>query len=127
MAKNCGVFAARPASVREPKPMPSAPQALPYAISKRRMPDLSSRLNATRWPPASSTATESGANLASRPVLSATSRMVLACASVRDDMVAPRFCGPDDYSELLDLSPRRCERLAARGFVGAHPPLDNDT
>src|ERR1700722_17980080 len=89
MVKNCGVFAARLASVREPKPMPSAPQALPKAMSNRRIPDLSSRLNATRWPPASSTATESGANLASRAVLSATSRMVLACASVRDDMLAP--------------------------------------
>jgi hypothetical protein len=29
MVKNCGVFAARLANVREPKPMPSAPQALP--------------------------------------------------------------------------------------------------
>ena len=63
MVKNCGVFAARAANVREPKPMPSAPQALPKAMSKRSRPDLSSRLNATRWPPASSTATVSGAQL----------------------------------------------------------------
>src|SRR5262249_48207183 len=48
MVKNCGVLAARSASVREPKPMPRAPHAFPYAMSKRRMPDLSSRLNATR-------------------------------------------------------------------------------
>src|SRR6202035_3121755 len=117
MVKNCGVLAARLAKVREPKPMPSAPQALPNAISNRRMPDLSSRLNATRWPPASSTATESGGDLASRAVLSATSTMVLACASVSDDMMAPEvvfgpklfrpdvFFRPDDYRELLDLSP----------------------
>ena len=60
MVKNCGVAAARSASVREPRPMPSAPQALPKAMSKRRIPDLSSRLKATRCPPGSSTATESG-------------------------------------------------------------------
>src|SRR5579859_615030 len=82
MVKNCGVLAARLARVREPNPMPSAPQALPKAMSKRRMPDLSSRLNATRWPPLSSTATVSGARLLSRPFFSATSTMVEACASV---------------------------------------------
>src|SRR6516165_4135515 len=115
MVKNCGVLAARTASVREPKPMPSAPHALPKAMSKRRMPDLSSRLNATRWPPASSTATDRGAKLASRPVLRAISTMVLACASVRDDMVAPEGLPPLHPSpaggggmgggDLLDLSP----------------------
>ena len=78
MVKNCGVLAARAASVREPKPMPSAPQALPKAMSKRSRPDLSSRLNATRCPPASSTATVSGAQLVSRPFLSAVSTMVEA-------------------------------------------------
>ena len=88
MVKNCGVLAARSASVREPKPMPSAPQALPKAMSKRSSPDLSSRLNATR-PPASSTATVSGAQLVSRPFLSAASTMVEACASVTTDMMAP--------------------------------------
>src|SRR6188508_2871768 len=44
--KNSGFLPARSASSREPKPMPSAPHAFPYAMSKRRMPDLSSRLNA---------------------------------------------------------------------------------
>src|SRR5688500_2656073 len=53
-------------------------------MSKRRIPDLSSRLNATRCPPASSTATVNGAQFVSRPFLSATSTMVEACASVMD-------------------------------------------
>src|SRR6476469_5103395 len=90
MVKNCGVLAARTASVRDPKPMPSAPQALPKAMSKRSRPDVSSRLNATRCPPASSTATVSGAQLVSRPFLSAVSTMVEACASVTD-IGAPRL------------------------------------
>src|SRR5258708_20660206 len=51
-------------------------------MSKRRMPDLSSRLNATRWPPGSSTATVSGALLVSRPFFSAVSTMVEAWARV---------------------------------------------
>src|SRR5215470_7667496 len=48
------------------------------------MPDLSSRLNATRWPPASSTATVIGTRFISRAFLSATSTMVLAWARVTD-------------------------------------------
>src|SRR6188768_1564194 len=66
VARNADL-AERSASSREPKPMPSAPQAFPNAMSKRRMPDLSSRLSATRCPPASSTATVSGAQFVSRP------------------------------------------------------------
>src|SRR5215475_7137740 len=53
------------------------------------MPDLSSRLKATRWPPASSTATVSGARLVSRAFFSATSTMVEACESETTDMTAP--------------------------------------
>src|SRR5215471_491112 len=48
------------------------------------MPDLSSRLNATRWPPASSTATVIGTRFISRAFFSATSTMVLAWARVTD-------------------------------------------
>src|SRR6202023_1385462 len=112
MVKNCGVFAARPASVREPKPMPSAPQALPYAISKRRMPDLSSRLKATRWPPESSTATVSGARLLSRAFFKATSTMVEACARVTD-MLAPVL----GEKPLLLAAARPIDRLP-RGVAG---------
>src|SRR5437016_1952288 len=93
IVKNCGVLAARAASVREPKPMPSAPQALPKAMSKRSSPDLSSRLNATKCPPASSTATVSGAQLISRPFLIAVSTIIEACASVTTDMTAPGSAG----------------------------------
>src|SRR5262249_4652921 len=74
---------ARSPSVRDGKPMPSEPQAFPKAMSKRMIPERSSRLNATRWPPASSTATVKGAQLVSRPFLRAASTIVLACASVR--------------------------------------------
>src|SRR6516164_8444858 len=89
IVKNCGVLVARLASVREPKPMPSAPQALAKAMSKRKMPALSSRLNATTCPPLSSTATASGARLLSRPFFSAASTITEACASVRTDITAP--------------------------------------
>src|SRR5258708_25468443 len=74
-------------------------------MSKRSRPDLSSRLNATRWPPASSTATVSGAQLVSRPFLSAASTMVEAGASVTTDISAPRSCrksvGSDGFRSLL--------------------------
>src|SRR5262249_44778257 len=88
--KNAGCFGARPARARDPRPMPSAPQAFPKAMSKRRMPDLSSRLKATRCPPASRTATDSGWKLLSRPTFRAASMMVEACASVSDCISTPR-------------------------------------
>jgi hypothetical protein len=69
--------------------MPSVPQAFPVAISVRRMPDLSSRFIATRWPPASSTTTVSGASLSSRPFSSALSTIVDAWASVSVVMAGP--------------------------------------
>src|SRR5882672_9327048 len=67
-------------------------------MSNRRRPDLSSRLKATRWPPASSTATVSGAQLVSRPFLSAVSTMVEACASVTNDMRCLRDLFDDPFT-----------------------------
>src|SRR5215470_3345349 len=94
--------------------MPSAPQAFPNAMSKRRMPDLSSRLNATRCPPASSTATDSGRNLRSRPVLSAASTMVEACASVSGSM------------GLLELIWRHPYRAAELSCLATLRPVGGD-
>src|SRR5207244_8351435 len=65
-----------------PKPMPKAPQALPPAISGRSRLDPSSRFNAVRWPPASSTATVSGLKLSSRPFSKALSTIIEACSKV---------------------------------------------
>ena len=64
-------------------------------------------LNATRWPPASSTATLSGARLLSRPFFSAASTMVEACARVTD-IFAPTLS--DEISFLA--APRPIDRLA---------------
>src|SRR5262245_26379676 len=103
--------------------MPSAPQALPKAMSKRSRPDLSSRLNATRWPPASSTATVSGAQLVSRPFFRAASTMVDACASVTTDMfVCSRFerlwRGRHHRLALLqDVDRSQLHRLPQRALV----------
>src|SRR5579859_2001693 len=128
MVKNCGVLAARLARVREPNPMPSAPQALPKAMSKRRMPDLSSRLNATRWPPLSSTATVSGARLLSRPFFSATSTMVEACASVimRSTPVQLRDVGRG-RDENYNNRRRRIFGGSLLFRLAAVGPIDRDT
>ena len=56
-------------------PMPSAPQALPKAMSKRSTPEPSSLLTATSLPPESSTTTVSGNSPSSRPRRSASSTM----------------------------------------------------
>src|SRR5579864_268469 len=82
-------------------------------MSKRRMPDLSSRLNATRWPPESSTATVSGARLLSRAFFNATSTMVEACARVTD-MLAPVWC-----EKLLWFAAARPIDRLPRGVAGA--------
>ena len=92
---NAGASRRRAPSARLDSPMPSAPQALPIAISGRRMPEPSARLSATRWPPASSTATVSGARPASRPAESARSTIVLAAASGRS-VLSSMFSSPRD-------------------------------
>src|SRR5262249_36109948 len=122
--KKAGCLGARPASVREPSPMPSAPHAFPKAMSKRRIPDRSSRLNATRCPPASSTATDRGWKLCSRPVLSATSTMVEACASVSEIIWFPRLSdGDDEYRGRRGLSPLAAGRpVDGHGGSIARPP-----
>src|SRR5262249_49624497 len=130
MVKNCGVFAARLASVRDPKPMPSAPQALANAMSKRKMPALSSRLKATRCPPLSSTATASGARLLSRPFLRAASTITEACASVTADISTPVSA----WEKLATVAAGPVDRYrgnfsAARAvllgfFVAGERPLD---
>src|SRR5262245_56343581 len=123
--KNAGCLGARPASVREPSPIPSAPQAFPKAMSKRRIPDLSSRLNATRWPPASSTATDSGCILLSRPILSAVSTMVEACASVSGSIfeTPELLSGDDQYMGRRGLSRLAALRPIDRDCRGvARPP-----
>src|SRR5947199_10504314 len=68
------------------------------------MPELSSRLRATRWPPASSTATVSGSKLATRPAFRATSTMVDACASVSDAILGLLRSG----RRMNTDEPRRC-------------------
>src|SRR4051812_32127679 len=83
-------------------------------MSNRRSPDLSSRLKATRWPPASSTATVRGAQLVSRPFLSAVSTMVEAWASVTD------ICSTSNDTVTNDV--REC---FSSGSLAARP-IDRD-
>src|SRR3954466_673750 len=64
--------------VRLEMPIPSAPAALPIAISARKLPEPSCRLSTTRCPPTSSPATVSGSSPAAAPVFSAPSTMVSA-------------------------------------------------
>src|SRR6267154_2813532 len=61
--------------------MPSAPHAFPWAISGLKMSDRSCRLNATRWPPASSTATVKGFSAISSARSKALSTIRSACLS----------------------------------------------
>src|SRR3981189_2463271 len=82
-------------------------------MSNRRRPDLSSRLKATRWPAASSTATVRGAQLVSRPFLSAVSTMVEAWASVTD------ICSTSNDAVTNDVRKGFSGGLAAR-------PIDRD-
>ena len=80
-ATKLGIVAARSVNSRVPKPNPKAPQALALAISKRAMPALSSRWKATSCPPASSTATATGAKAKRRASCSAPSMIKRACAN----------------------------------------------
>src|SRR5712672_269758 len=106
-------------------------------MSNRRRPDLSSRLKATRWPPASSTATVRGAQLVSRPFLSAVSTMVEAWASVTDicsisndavtNDVRERFSSGSLAARPIDRDGRdlgRPEAVTARLFVTGERALD---
>ncbi len=78
-------------------PMPSAPQALPKAMSKRSRPEPSSDCAAMSFPPASSVTTVSGRKPASRPSLRASVTMALAWFNAR--LVCRRMVG------LLSLLP----------------------
>src|SRR5262245_23260182 len=115
-AKNaccCGCSATRRAKVREPAPIPSAPQALPMAICGRMMPAPSSRANAFRCPPASRTATASGAQPVSRPFRSAASTIVVACCRLSSAMEDP----PLEMRCAALYAERRAERvLPSRRF-----------
>src|SRR5215212_9928967 len=81
-ATNTGCSSARRASSLLANPMPSAPHALPVAICGRRMPEPSSRLSATAWPPGSSTTTVSGSRPSSLPLARVASMMVVAWSRV---------------------------------------------
>ncbi|MCY1177213.1 hypothetical protein D9M73_175130 [compost metagenome] len=75
---NDGRCWASAASTRDGLPRATAPQALPMATCGRSMLAPSSRCRATRWPPASSTATVSGAADSSRAVAKALRVMSMA-------------------------------------------------
>src|SRR5258708_9197281 len=106
-------------------------------MSNRRGPDLSSRLKATRWPPASSTAAVRGAQWVSRPLLSAVSTRVEAWASVTDicstsndavtNDVRERFSSGSLAARPIDRDSRdlgRPETLTGRLFVTGERALD---
>ena len=93
-----GCLAARSANSREPNPMPSAPQALPYASSKRRKLAPSSRLKAITWPPGSSTATASKEKFFLRP--SAIAASIIAVAW--DNLSVPALCQQGVLDVLAD-------------------------
>src|SRR6202034_111063 len=77
---NAGCTEARCARARLPIPIPSAPQALAWAISGRSKLAPSSRLKDTKQPLPSRTATVSGGHLRLLPWLRALSTMMVARA-----------------------------------------------
>ena len=87
--KNCGLPLARSSRVRLATPMPTAANALPTATSLRSMLASSSRCSDFTWPASSITATASGLIFISRALASATSTILLACASVSLDIYFP--------------------------------------
>src|SRR5437867_4585542 len=93
-----GCSATRRASARVPTPIPSAPQALAIAIWGRTIPAPSSRANALRCPPASRTATASGAQLVARAFPSAASTIVVACCRL-SPTTSVLLTSDDDRSE----------------------------
>jgi len=80
--KKVGGLVARRLSSRDPKPMPSEPQALPNAMSRRAMPAPSSRLYAIKCPRDQATAITRGASLRSRASRRAASMIVTAFSSL---------------------------------------------
>jgi hypothetical protein len=78
---NAGRSFNRSRMVRLEIPMPSAPAALPMAMSARRLPEPSCRLSSTMLPPVSSTATVSGSSLASALALNVASAIFSAVES----------------------------------------------